>query len=31
MLHMAGTWRLTFDLVQGDKRTRLTQEVILEP
>jgi hypothetical protein len=31
MLHMAGTWRLTFDLVQGDIRTRLTQEVILEP
>ena len=31
MLHMAGTWRLTFDLVQGDKRTRLTQEVILRP
>ena len=31
MLHMAGTWRLTFDLVQGDKRTRLTQEVTLGP
>ena len=31
MLHMPGMWRLTFDLVQGDKRTRLTQEVILEP
>ena len=31
MLHMAGTWRLTFDLVQGDTRTRLTQEVILKP
>jgi hypothetical protein len=31
MLHMAGTWRLTFDLVQGDIRTRLTQEVILGP
>jgi hypothetical protein len=31
MLHMAGMWRLTFDLVQGDKRTRLTQEVILGP
>jgi hypothetical protein len=31
MLHMPGMWRLTFDLVQGDKRTRLTQEMILEP
>ena len=31
MLHMPGMWRLTFDLVQGDTRTRLTQEVILEP
>ena len=31
MLHMAGTWRLTFDLVQADKRTRLTQEVTLQP
>ena len=31
MLHMAGTWRLTFDLFQGDRRTRLTQEVTLEP
>jgi hypothetical protein len=31
MLHMAGTWRLTFDLVQADKRTRLTQEVTLRP
>ena len=31
MLHMAGTWRLTFDLVQGDTRTRLTQEVTLGP
>ena len=27
MLHMAGTWRLTFDLVQADRRTRLTQDV----
>jgi hypothetical protein len=31
MLHMAGTWRLTFDLFQGDRRTRLTQEVVLKP
>ena len=31
MLHMPGTWRLTFDLFQGDRRTRLTQEVILKP
>jgi hypothetical protein len=31
MLHMAGTWRLTFDLVHGDTRTRLTQEVTLGP
>lgn len=27
MLHMPGTWRLTFDLFQGGKRTRLTREV----
>ena len=31
MLHMAGRWRLTFDLVQADKRTRLAQEVTLRP
>jgi hypothetical protein len=31
MLHMAGTWRLTFDLVRGEARTRLTQEVTLGP
>jgi hypothetical protein len=31
MLHMAGTWRLTFDLVQGDRRTRLTREITLRP
>jgi len=31
MLHMAGTWRLTFDLVRGEARTRLTQEVTLRP
>ena len=31
MLHMPGTWRLTFDLVQSDRRTRLIQEVTLGP
>ena len=31
MLHMPGMWRLTFDLVQSDRRTRLTQEVTLRP
>ena len=31
MLHMAGTWRLTIDLVQGSKRTRLTHEIKLAP
>ena len=31
MLHMAGTWRLTFDLVQGGQRTRLSREVDLKP
>ena len=31
MLHMAGTWRLTIDLVQGATRTRLTHEVKLAP
>ena len=31
MLHMAGRWRLTFDLVQGDRRTRLSQDVDLKP
>ena len=31
MLHMPGTWRLTFDLVQSDRRTRLTQQVTLGP
>jgi hypothetical protein len=30
MLHMPGRWRITFDLVQGSKRTRLTHEVSLE-
>jgi len=31
MLHMPGTWRLSFDLYQGDKRTRLTHDVKLKP
>lgn len=31
MLHMVGTWRLTFDIFQGDRRTRLTQDVTLKP
>ena len=31
MLHMPGTWRVTIDLHQGGKRTRLTHEVILRP
>ena len=30
MLHMPGTWRITFDLVQGTRRTRLTHEVSLK-
>jgi len=31
MLHMPGTWRITFDLIQGAKRTRLTHELNLKP
>ncbi len=31
MLHMPGRWRLTFDLVHGDRRTRLSQDVDLKP
>ena len=31
MLHMPGTWRVTIDLLQGAKRTRLTHEVKLAP
>jgi hypothetical protein len=30
MLHMPGTWRITFDLLQGDKRARLTRDVELK-
>ena len=30
MLHMPGTWRLTFDLFQGARRTRLTEDVRVE-
>ena len=29
MLHMPGKWRLTFDLVHGNTRTRLVREVEL--
>jgi YtkA-like len=31
MLHMPGTWRVTFDLMHGPRRTRLTHEVNLKP
>jgi YtkA-like len=31
MLHMPGTWRVTIDLIQGAKRTRLTHDVSLKP
>ncbi len=31
MLHMAGRWRLAFDLVQGDRRTRLSRDLDLKP
>jgi hypothetical protein len=31
MLHMPGTWRVTIDLVQGARRTRLTHELNLAP
>jgi hypothetical protein len=31
MLHMPGRWRLTFDLMQGDRRTRLAHEIDLKP
>jgi hypothetical protein len=31
MLHMPGRWRLTIDLFQGSKRTRLSHEVDLKP
>ena len=31
MLHMPGQWRLTFDLMQGDRRTRLSHQVDLKP
>ena len=30
MLHMPGTWHITFDLIQGATRTRLTQELSIE-
>jgi hypothetical protein len=31
MLHMPGRWRLTVDLVQADRRTRLTHDIDLAP
>ena len=31
MLHMPGKWRVTIDLLQSGKRTRLTHEVTLKP
>jgi hypothetical protein len=31
MLHMPGRWTLTFDLVQGERRTRLQHDVDLKP
>jgi hypothetical protein len=31
MLHMPGEWWLTFDVVQGDRRTRLALNVLLKP
>jgi hypothetical protein len=31
MLHMAGHWRLTIDLFQGDTRTRLARDLTLAP
>lgn len=31
MLHMTGKWRLTFDLFQDGRSTRLVQEVTLKP
>jgi len=31
MMHMAGAWQLTFDIFQGDKRTRLSQDLDVAP
>ncbi len=31
MLHMAGHWRLTIDLFQGNTRTRLARDLTLAP
>jgi hypothetical protein len=31
MLHMPGQWRLSFDLYQGETRTRLTRDLNLKP
>jgi hypothetical protein len=31
MLHMAGRWQLTFDIFQGETRTRLSRPLDLQP
>jgi hypothetical protein len=31
MLHMAGTWQLTFDVYQGERRMRLSRELDVKP
>jgi hypothetical protein len=31
MLHMAGAWQLTFDVFQGETRTRLSRQLNLKP
>ena len=31
MLHMAGSWQLTFDVYQGERRTRLSRDLDLKP
>jgi hypothetical protein len=31
MFHMPGTWRLTFELIQGDTRTQLAKDIELGP
>jgi hypothetical protein len=31
MLHMPGRWRLTFDLLHGDRRTRLEHNLDVKP
>ena len=31
MLHMPGQWQLTFDMYQGERRTRLSQQLDVKP